>query len=261
MDNFLACPVGTFDAAAVVRTVVVLAAAAGRVVAGLVEEAREARGARVVAVSTEGRVVEVRFAAVVAVVVEDASDGLDAGLLGDGRATVADATDGLRTVVDFFLLSSPDVTEDTSGSASEAVLDDEIVLLAAVPGTERVGGLLRVDATVLVREVELEGGFAAVVVVRVVPVDGATGRRAAAAGVLVTVGRRVAAASLEAGEGPLEAILRRTDEVGIEGAGSFLGNRLPTGELSKSAFSMRSVSGSGAGADQCVMRTTGNLSG
>ena len=240
-DGFFACPAGVFDAVAVVRPVVVAAAADGRVVAGLAEEAREVRGARVAAASAEGRVVEGRFAAVVAVAVavEGASEGLDAGLLGDGRAAVLDVTGGLRTAVGFFLPSSPDVTEATSGSASEAVLDEETVLRAAVPGTGRVGGLFRVDPTVLVREVELEGGFAAVVV-RVVAVAGATGRPAAAV-VLDTVGRRGAAASLAAGEGPLEAILRRTEEVGVEGAGSFFGPGLPAGKLSEAAVSMRRV--------------------
>ena len=204
------------------------------------EGAREVRGARVVAASVAGRVVEGRFAVLVAVAVEDASEGLDAGLPGDGRVAVLAVTGVFRTVVGFFLPSSPDVTEDTSGSASEAVLDEEIVLRAAVPGVGRVAGLFSVDPTVLVREVELEVGFVVLVVVRVVLVAGATGRRAAAAVVLATVGRRVAAASLAAGEGPFEAILRLTDEVGVEGAGSFFGTGLPAGKLSEAAFSMRS---------------------
>lgn len=240
-DGFFACAVCAFGAVAVVRALA--ATADGRVVAGLVVEAREVRGARVVAASAAGRVVEGRFAAVAAVAVEDASEALDAGLAGDGRVAVVDVTGGLRTVVGFFLLSSPDVTEDTSGSASEAVLDEEMVLRAAVPATVRVAGLPTVDPTVLVREVELEGGFAALVVVRVVLVVGAVGRRAAVAVVLVTVGRREAAASLVAGEGPFEAILRRTDEVGVEGAGSFFGRGLPAGKVSEAAFSMRSVYG------------------
>lgn len=75
--------------------------------------------------------------------------------------------------------------------------------------------------------------------------------------VLETVGRRGAAPSLEAGEGPWEAILRRTDDVGVEGAGSFFGCGLPAGRLSGPAFSMRRRCGSGAGTDQCAVRATG----
>ena len=210
----------------------------GRVVAGLVDEAREARGARVVAVSAAGRVVRGRFVVAVAaaVVVEPPTDGLDAAFPGDARAAAVDSdVPGRRTVGFFF--SSPDVNEDTSGSASEAVLEDEMVLRAVVPGAGRVGGLLKLDPAVLVREVVVEGAFDAVVEVRVLLTDGAAGRRALAAVLLVAVGRRGAAASLEAGEGALEAILRRTDDVGVEGAGSFFGCGLPTAKLSEGGLS------------------------
>ena len=172
-DSFLACPASAFGPVAVVRAAAaaeVLAAAVGRVLGGLAEGPREARGARVVAASAAARVVEGRFAVAVAVAAEDESEGLDAGFPGDGRAAAADATGGLRTG-GLFLLSSPDVTDDSSGSWSDAVLDDEIVLRAAVLGAGRVGGLLMLDPpTALVREVEVAGGLTALVVVRVVVV-------------------------------------------------------------------------------------------
>lgn len=152
---------------AAAAAVAVGAAAVGRVLGGRAEGPREARGARVVAVSAAARVVEGRFAEAVAVAAEDESEGLDAGFPGDGRAAAADATSGLRTG-GFFLLSSPDVTDDSSGSWSEAVLDDEIVLRAVVPGAGRVAGLLRLDPPMaLVRAVEVAGGLTALVEVRV----------------------------------------------------------------------------------------------
>lgn len=173
-DSFLACPASAFGPVAVVRVAAaaeaVVAAAVGRVLGGLAEGPREARGARVVAASAAARVVEGRFAVAVAVAAEDESEGLDVGFPGDGRAAAVDATAGLRTG-GFFLLSSPDVTDDRSGSWSEAVLDDEIVLRAAVPGAGRVGGLLRLDPpTALARVVEAAGGLTALVEVRVVVV-------------------------------------------------------------------------------------------
>jgi hypothetical protein len=249
MESFLAGSAGSFGPVAVVRAAAV-AAAAGRTLGGLVEAARETRGARVVAVSAAGRVVEGRFAVAVAVAAAvDESEDLDTGFPGDGRAAVVDETGGLRTA-GFFLLSSPDVTDERSGSASEAVLDDEMVLRAVVPDVGRVGGLLRLDPTVLVRGAAAAGGFAALVVVRVVVevvVAGAGGRRAPAAVALVTVGRRGAAASLAAGEGAWEAILRLTDDVGVEGAGSFFGCGLPAARLSGAVFSIGERTGCRSG--------------
>jgi hypothetical protein len=226
----LAGPDGVFGAAPAVRD-----AAAGLVAAGRVDEAREARGAvRVVAVSAGGRVVRGRLAAVVDVV-EGAMDCRDVGLAGDGREAVDDAAGVRRTAVLFF--SSPDVTDDRSGSASDAVFDDEMVLRAVEPGAGRVGGLFRLDPTVLVRDVDVVGAFDTLALVRAVLVDAAAGRRALAAVPLAAVGRRGGTPSLEADEGAFAAILRRTDDVGVEGAGSFLGCGLPTGTLSEGALS------------------------
>lgn len=223
--------------------------------------ANEARGALVVAESAAGRVATGRFAVAavpvavavaVAVAVDEASDGREAGFAGDERAAVPDATGGRRTA-GFFLLSSPEVTDDTSCSISEAVLDDETALRVAEPAAGRVGGLFRLEPTALVREAAVVGALDAlvaargvdsedvpVVVVVVVNADGAAGRRAAppTAEALVAGRRRATGPSLEeAGEGALEAILRRTDDVGVEGAGSFFGCGVPAGTSSERALS------------------------
>jgi len=74
-ESFFACPTGTFGVVPGARVVAVTAD--GRVAEGLADEAREVRGARVVAASPAGRVVSDRFAAVavaVEVVDEEASD-------------------------------------------------------------------------------------------------------------------------------------------------------------------------------------------
>jgi hypothetical protein len=224
-DSFFAFPDGAFGVAPTARV-----PAMGRVEVGRVDGAREARGAvRVVAASAGGRVVKGRLAAVV-VVVEGAIDCRDVGLTGDGREAVDDVTGVRRTAVLFF--SSPDVTDERSGSASDAVLEDEMVLRAAVPGDGRVGGLFRMEPLVLVRGVDVVGAFDALVAVRAVLVDAVAGRRALAAVPLAAVGRRGGTASFEADEGAFAAIFRRTDEVGVEGVGSFLGCGLPTSTLS-----------------------------
>jgi hypothetical protein len=223
-----------------------------------VDEAREARGvARVVAASADGRVVAGRLAALVGVVVEEARDWRDVGLAGDGREAVDDVT-GVRRTAGVLFFSSPDVTEDRSGSASDAVLEDEMVLRAVVPAAGRVGGLFKLDPTVLVRDVAVVGAFDALVGVRAVLADAAVGRRALAAVPLVAVERRGGAPSFEAGEGALAAIMRRMELVGVEGAGSFLGSGLPTGRLSEEALSRAGGvvairrCDSGAYADQCT---------
>ena len=126
--------------------------------------------------------------------------------------------------------------DERSGSVSDVVLEDKAVrLAAAVAAGGRVGGLFRLVPTALVRELELEGAFVAPVAVRVVLVEEAAGRRAAPAAVAlveVVVGRRGGTVSLEADGGAFEAILRRTDDVGVEGAGSFFGCGLAVGKLS-----------------------------
>lgn len=187
-------------------------------------------------------------------------------MAGDGRVAPAAVTGALRTVAFFF--SSPDVSDERSGSASDVVLEDNAVLLAAavvVVAGGRVGGLFRLPPTVLVREVELEGAFVAPVAVLAVLVDDAAGRRAPPAVVaLVVVGRRGGTVSLEADEGAFEAILRRTDDVGVEGAGSFFAWGLAMTKLSDAPLlpapwfgtgDSIGRSSSGACADQCTINT------
>ena len=231
-DSFFACPTGTLGVVPGACP-----AARGRVADGLEDGAREARGAaRVVDASADGRVVKGRFAVVV---LPGAMDCLDVGFPGDTRGAAPDVTGARRTAG--FLFSSPDVTEERSGSASEVVRDGSPGLLAAVPGAERVGGLVRLPPTALVRDVELEAGLDALV-------DAAAGRRAPAAPppVAVTVGLRGGKASFAPELGVLLAILRRTDDEGVEGAGSFLGCGLP------GKVSLVSIRGSDSGvcADQ-----------
>ena len=176
---------------------------------GLVDEDSDVRGAALLAgPSMEGRVVRGRFAAVVAVVVGRAAIVLP----GEDLAAAAGVNVVLRAVG--LLFSSPEVTDDRSGSASDAAADRDTspVFLAAVPGAGRVGGLFRLDPVAVVREVALESGLDAVVEEALAARD-AAGRRAGAEVPLVAVGRRGGIGSLEA-EGALEAILRRAGEAG-----------------------------------------------
>jgi hypothetical protein len=218
-DSFFACPADGF--VAVPGTALVVVVVEGRAPDVRVEEASDARGVmRVVDASAAGRVVRGRFAVAF---VEGAMDCREVVLPGDDLVAPAAVPGVLRTAVGF-LFSSPEVTEDNSGSASDAVALELIpARLGAVPGTGRVGGLLRLDPTVLTRDVELVVGFDAVVEVRAALVVDAVGRRAPTAAVLlvVVVGRRGGIGSLLAEEPALDAILRRTDDVGVEGAGNF----------------------------------------
>jgi len=214
-ESFFACPLGAFAGLGAALAVV-----EGRAPVVLVDDASDARGvARVVGASAAGRVLVVRGRFAPAVV-EGATDCRDVVFPGDDRVTALGNAGVLRAVD--FLFSSPDVTDDRSGSASDAVaLEDAPGLLAAVPGAGRVGGLLRLDPTVLTREVELDAGFDAVAVEARALLVAAVGRRALAVALPPTaVGRRGGTGSLLA-EAALEAILRRTDDVGVEGAGSF----------------------------------------
>lgn len=220
-EGFFACPIGAF----VVVPGAALVVVAGRVPVVLVAEASDARGvARVVEASAAGRVVRGRFAVVV--VEEGASDCLDVVFPGDDRVAVLAVAGARRTVV--FLFSSPEVTDDRSGSASDAVdLEASPVLLADEPGTGRVGGLFKLDPTVLTRDVELESGFDAVAVGARALLDVVVGRRAPTVAVPdVVVGRRGGTPSLLV-EPAFEAILRRTEDVGVEGAGNFFRSGLP----------------------------------
>jgi hypothetical protein len=167
----------------------------GRGAAGLAEAPSDVRGARAVDGSTlERAVVAGRFA-----------DTIVEGAPVDLRSETADfpgdvpVTDAASVVLrpEGFLFSSPDVKEDRSGSASEAVVDLVVSpgRLAAVPGAGRVGGLFRLDPVVLVRIVELARGRGAVVEARgavavAVAVVLATGGRRAPAVVVPAAGRR-----------------------------------------------------------------------
>lgn len=216
----------------------------GRAPVVLVDEASDARGvARAVEASAAGRVVRGRFAPVV---VEGAIDCRDVVFPGDERVAAPGTTGVLRTVG--FRFSSPDVTDESSGSASDAVgFGVSPVLLAADPGVGRVGGLFRLEPTVLAREVALDSGFDAVAVdARALLVDAAVGRRAPTVAVpLAAVGLRGGTASLPA-EPAFEAILRRTDDVGVEGAGSFLRCGLPGGAALVLEGASASLAGVGA---------------
>jgi hypothetical protein len=206
------------------------------------DDARDARSVgRAVEPSPFGRVVRGRFAVGV---VEGATECLDVAFVvlvgGDGPAAPG-VLGVLRAAGRFF--SSPDVTEAISGSASGVVLDANVVRLTAVPGAGRAGGLLEIEATVLVRVVfKLDatvrvGGRDALAEFRASAVDDAVGRRAPAAPPAVVVGRRGGTPSLEAGGGAFWAILRRTDDVGVEGAGNFFGCCGLAGKLSEGARS------------------------
>lgn len=202
-DGFFACDSGVRIAEPGAALVVVVIA--GRAVVVLrVDEESEARGAvRDAGPSTEGRVVRGRFTA--AVVVE-AAGRVVAGFAGDDLVAVLVANVVRRAVG--FLFSSPDVTDDKSGSASDAVaLWVRPAFLTTVPGAGRVGGLFKLDPVAGVRVVELESGFDAVEGARAVLV--AAGRRAAPVPT-TAVGRRGGTGSLE-----LEAILRRAGEAGV----------------------------------------------
>jgi hypothetical protein len=213
-ESFFACAAGAFAAAPPIAALVV--AVDGRVPVVRVDEASDARGARVVGVSAAGRDVRGRFAALV-VVVEGASDCRDVGFPGDARVVVV--AGALRTA-EGLLFSSPDVTDDSSGSASDAV-DLEASPVRLTPGTGRVGGLLRLELVVPTRGVELVVGLDAPVAVRVIVVD-TVGRRAGTVPLDVVVGRRAGTPSLLA-EAALDAIWRRIEDVGVEGAGNFFG--------------------------------------
>lgn len=197
----------------------------GRVVVGLVEEASEVRGAeRAVDGSALGRVVvRGRFAAAV---VEGAIVDLrsDAAAF-PGEDLVAAVADSVVLRGAGFLFSSPDVMDDRSGSASEAVdLEATPGRLATVPGAGRVGGLFKLDPAAPVRMVELARGRDAVVEALGAAVEDAGGRRAPTGAVLPAAGRRGGTCSpLGGAEAVDDAILRRAVEEGVGGAGGLLG--------------------------------------
>jgi hypothetical protein len=222
MDSFFACATGVLGVmietgALGIMCCGVRVVTVGRVAAGFeVEAASDVRGvARVVVFSALGRdVVDGRFAAVV--------EGAIVDLRSDGAAlpAVLAPPTVLRTAG--FLVSSPEVTTDSSGSASAwALFVRNPVRLAAVPAGARVGGLFRLDPVPARRDVLLASGFDALEGGRVVVfvVDAAVGRRAPAEAAvpLAAAGRRGGTASFL---GALEAIFLRTTDEGEDGGGS-----------------------------------------
>ena len=182
---------------------------AGRVVVvGRVDDDNEVRGVARAGLSMEGRVVAGRFAAVAV----EAAGRVVAGLAGDALEAVLEASAVRRT--EGLLFSSPDVTDERSGSVSEAeVLEANPVFRTDVPTAGRVGGLLRLEPTAPARAVEVVGTFDAVVVARAV-LEEAAGLRAVPAPMTV-VGRRGGTVSLDV-DGALEAIFRRAEgEAGV----------------------------------------------
>jgi hypothetical protein len=243
IEGFFACPIAR-DAAGAARVV-----ADGRAPGVRVEGASDARGVvRAVAGSAAGRVLAGLFAPAV---VEGAIDCRDVAFPGDGRVAAPGSAGVLRAVVGR-LFSSPEVTDDRSGSASDAAAREATpALLGAEPGAGRVGGLFKLDPTLLRREAEAGAGFDAL---DVDGLDAAVGRRAVAGALPVAaVGRRGGADSLLA-EGAWEAILRRTDDAGVEGAGSFLGvvGVLGTLELASLAGGCSMVRGVAQGPAQII---------
>jgi hypothetical protein len=133
-----------------------------------VDDGSDARGVVLVAeLSPAGRVV-VRGRFAVDVVAAGRKVG---GLPGDALEAAVEVRVVLRAAGRLF--SSPDVTDDRSGSASEPAVDLEAspVLLATVPGGGRVGGLFKLDPAVPDRIVALASGFDAVVEARAVELD------------------------------------------------------------------------------------------
>jgi hypothetical protein len=130
-----------------------------------------------------------------------------AGFPGDDLVAEVEARVVRRAVG--LLFSSPEVTEDRSGSASDAVaLEANAGFRTTVPGAGRVGGLLKLDPAAEGRAAAPESGFDAVVAARVVLV--AAGRRAAVPAPTTVVGRRGGTGSFG-----FEAILRRAGEAGV----------------------------------------------
>lgn len=214
-EGFFVWEIGALD----VELGVALVAVVGRVVVDLVDEASDVRGVVfVVDVSAAERDVKGRFAAVVP---EGAMVDLrsDAAVL-PGEDLVAAVEDSVVLRAAGLLFSSPDVMDDSSGSASDVVgLEVKPVLLAAVPGAGRVGGLFKLDPAVLLRIVEVPRGLDAVVEARAVVEDAAVGRRAPTVAVPPGGGRRGGTLSVFAvAEDVDEAILRRAEgDEGVEG--------------------------------------------
>ena len=222
MDSFFACATGVLgvmvETGAFGTTCCgVRVLTAGRVAVGFeVEGARDVRGvARVAVCSALGReAVDGRFAAVV--------EGAMVDLLSEGVALPAALAPPMVLRTAGFLFSSPEVSDDGSGSASPwALFVPNPMRLAVAPAGARVGGLLRLDPAPARRDVLLASGFDALDGGRVVVfvVDAAAGRRAPAEAVvpLAAAGRRGGTGSFL---GALEAIFLRIADEGEDGGGS-----------------------------------------
>ena len=208
IDGFFACPSVLFAVVVVGALVDVV----GRVAAGLVPDAGEARGAvRVAEVSALVRDVAVGrlgAAAVLDGVMVERRSAVEATFEGEDFDAVEDKAD-IRLVwplTPSFLFSSPEVRDERSYSWSDVVLFEvEVRPVRRVPiaGAGRVGGLFRLDPSVedLVAEAR---GFVVVVEGRVVVV---AGRLAADPVVAVDRGRRGAAWS------PFDAAVDAEDNI------------------------------------------------
>jgi hypothetical protein len=195
IDGFFACPSVLFAAVVVGALVDV----AGRVAAGLVPDAREARGAvRVTEVSALVRNVamgRLGAAAVLDGVMVERRSAVEATFEGEDFNAVDDKAD-IRLVwplTPSFLFSSPEVRDERSCSWSDVVLFEvevRLVRWVLVVGAGRVGGLFRLDPSVEDLVAEAARGFVVVVEGRMVVV---AGRLAAAPVVAVDRGRRGAA--------------------------------------------------------------------
>lgn len=196
IDGFFACPSVLFA----VVVVGALVDVAGRVAAGLVPDAREARGAiRVAEVSALVRDVVVGrlgAAAVLDGVIVERRSAVEATPEGEDLDAVEDDKVDIRLVwplTPSFLFSSPEVRDERSYSWSDVVLFEvEVRSVRRVPmaGAGRVGGLFRLDPSAEDLVLEAARGFVVVVKGRVVVV---AGRLAAAPVVAVDRGRRGAA--------------------------------------------------------------------
>lgn len=210
IDGFFACPSVLFAAVVVGALVDV----AGRVAAGLVPDAREARGAvRVAEVSALVRDVAVGrlgAAAVLDGVMVERRSAVEVTFEGEDFDAVEDDKADIRLVwplTPSFLFSSPEVRDERSCSWSDVELFEvEVRPVRRVPvaGAGRVGGLFKLNPNVEDLVAEAARGFVVVVEVRVVVV---AGRLAAAPVVAVDRGRRGAAWS------PFDAAVDAEDDI------------------------------------------------
>lgn len=195
---------------------------AGRETVGLEEGAREARDAARVADADSAAGLEVRGRLAAALEAAGASEEREVVLPGEerGAAPLPVVVRGARRTA--FLFSSPEVTDERSGSASEAVLD--VVARRAAAAGARTGGLFSVEEAPAVetREEVLVRGAVAGERVLVVEADTLVeaGLRAAVLAVLavpaVAGGRR---GGSRWSRGAAEAMRRTMDEFGVEGLG------------------------------------------